>query len=87
MSKIASPYKCDVCGTAKGEGNKWLLGFPVDAGMSLGHKIKPDGLIAIIGYAITDWRDIRADDEKLIVHHLCSEKCAFTKQAEYIRRT
>ena len=83
MSRIDNPYKCDVCGAAKGEGNKWLLGFPVDAGLYLGRKV----LIQTIGYAITDWSDIRATDEKLEVHHLCSEKCALTKQAEYLRRT
>ena len=87
MSKIVNPYKCDICGQAKGEGNKWLLGFPVDVGLGMGRIVKPDGLIATIGYAITDWRDIHASNEKLIVHHLCSEKCAYTKQQEYLRRT
>ena len=28
-------YKCDVCGTAKGEGNRWLMGWEVPGGFAL----------------------------------------------------
>jgi hypothetical protein len=28
-------YTCDVCGGAKGEGNRWLVGWVVDGGFAL----------------------------------------------------
>jgi hypothetical protein len=94
MSKIVNPYKCDVCGTPKGEANKWLLGIPVlaaEVGSHLCKLIGPvyydrDPDLYVNGYIILDWNDRTADTEHLKVHHLCSEKCALTKQAEYLRR-
>jgi hypothetical protein len=28
-------YKCDVCGMAKGEGNRWLMGWSLPGGFAL----------------------------------------------------
>jgi hypothetical protein len=98
MSKISEPYKCDCCGRLKGEGNGWLLGVIIDQDC---HPVvlparmfnDPDdpmsrqfGVCSWRGYAIIGWLDQVAASEIPFVHHLCSEKCALTKQAEYLRR-
>lgn len=90
--KIDNPYKCDVCGLPKGDGNKWLLGLPIEAGgidapiarLLLGDDSEDAG---IRGYAILDWSEEVADSKRETVQHLCSDKCALTKQSEYLRRT
>ena len=89
MSKIANPYKCDVCGQPKGEGNKWLLGIPIIDGCPLPcHAIRKGFEPPTVksAYILMDWDDEIVGTEETI-HHLCSEKCALTKQAEYLRRT
>jgi hypothetical protein len=87
MSRISNPYKCDVCGAAKGEGNKWLLGIDM-ALVTITSYPKPASThFTSVGYAIMQWNHDLADDKKMQPHHLCGEKCALTKQAEYLRRT
>jgi hypothetical protein len=93
MALIANPYKCDVCSRPKGEGNGWLLGIII---ASLHHQPlylptarDPQALECpdVKGYAIIEWEDEVAPYSNPNVHHLCSEQCALTKQAEYLRRS
>jgi hypothetical protein len=98
MSKVTDPYKCDCCGRLKGEGNGWLLGVIIDlhhqyVGLPARMSNDPDdpmfreyGVASANGYAIVKWHDAVAASEIPFVHHLCSEKCALTKQSEYLRR-
>ena len=91
MSRIVNPYKCDVCGMPKGDGNKWLLGIPIiDGSISVAietesdpQALEPPSIRA--GYILMDW-DAEIAKEAIRIHHLCSEKCALTEQAEYLRR-
>ena len=87
MSMINNPYKCDVCGAAKGEGNRWLLGVNLSL-IAISSYAKPNTAhYNMAGYAIIQWDADLADDKNMQPHHLCGEKCALTKQAEYLRRT
>lgn len=81
--KIESPYRCDGCGIAKGEANHWLLGINMT---TLCDVITVTGGPSLVGYAIVQWDLNLVDDAQLKPHHLCGEKCALTKQAEYLRR-
>lgn len=84
MALIPNPYKCDVCGRAKGEGNGWLLGIPLH--YRDGHCISSiTPCLDYSGYAIISW-DERAAGYPNSIHHLCSEQCALVKQSEYLRR-
>lgn len=87
MARIENPYKCDVCGKAKGEGNLWFIGLvmriPQDSARLCNWlHCRPSDTV-IPGYAIMQWDLALAENAKS--HHLCSEQCALTKQAEFIR--
>lgn len=87
MSRIVNPYKCDVCGMPKGDGNKWLLGLVVaKVDGQPGGRIGFGEVGSLLGYAIISWSDELANRDDKFIHHLCSDKCALTKQAEYLRR-
>lgn len=44
------------------------------------------GVVSATGYALVAWSESVAASEIRFVHHLCSDKCALTKQAEHLRR-
>lgn len=92
MAFIENPYKCDVCGRAKGEGNGWLLGIICDHGrhpepgiIELG-LCRPVAVDSAFGYAIVQWDEKLAFTFKDQIDHLCSEQCALTIQSQYIRK-
>jgi hypothetical protein len=64
--------QCDVCENKKGEGNRWLLGWP-----SYGPNSEA------CGYALSDWnaRESTAPG----VNHFCGEKCAFVYLSNQLR--
>jgi hypothetical protein len=78
-------FKCEVCGKVKGDANRWLLGVPLFG------ELVPFGFIDVelsapepVAYALGDWNEALA--HRPGTHHLCGDKCALTKQAEYLRR-
>lgn len=84
MAKAKDPWICDKCGRAKGEGNGWLIGFPL-AHQECSVMRWAWNDIPMRGYAIIAWDEQIADSSLYPVHHLCSESCALTKQGEYLR--
>lgn len=74
MAKKES-FTCDVCGATKGEGNRWLMGYPATERINS---------IDWKGYALADWNPHAAGYRDM--DHLCSEKCAFTRLGEHIRK-
>lgn len=96
--KIDSPFKCDCCGNTKGEGNGWLMGVIIHVDkqyVGLPARMSNDpsslyfrdyGVASATGYALVQWSESVAASEIPFIHHLCSDKCALTKQAEYLRK-
>jgi hypothetical protein len=75
---------------AKGEANKWLLGIPIVNGsirVGIETESDPQGLeppSIKSGYILLDW-DEEIAQNATGVHHLCSDRCALTNQARYLR--
>ena len=87
--RLPNPWKCDCCGNSKGEGNGWQIGIPLVAPSADAPTYQMHFEIAsqsLIGYAIIQWNEVIAGQITIPVHHLCSDKCALTKQAEYLRK-
>lgn len=85
---VENPFRCDGCGVAKGDANKWLLGFALMPGLDADLNIPSPSYLShvLTGYAIVQWDEYFATTKDVPVHHLCSEACALKKQAEFIRR-
>ena len=65
-------HTCDVCGTPKGVGNRWLVGWKVNGGFAL----------ADWGFAPS--RGQSGETEQ--VYHFCSEAHALSEQAKHLRQ-
>ena len=64
-------YTCDGCGSAKGAGNRWLMGWKVDGGFAL----------ADWGFAPSG-----QSNEGTKVYHFCSESHALIELAKHLRQ-
>jgi hypothetical protein len=70
---IVETHTCDVCGVAKGIGNRWLVGWKVNGGFAL----------ADWGFSPTPGQ---GGEEGSVVYHFCSEACALSEQAKHLRQ-
>jgi hypothetical protein len=65
-------HTCDVCGVAKGIGNRWLVGWKVNGGFAL----------ADWGFAPPQTES----GEPGQVYHFCSEAHALSEQSKHLRQ-
>lgn len=72
--KLPNPYKCDGCGTLKGEANRWWLQLNPVASQDL-----------TVGFKLVTWENAEWDpDSDTVRAHICSEKCAVAALSKWM---
>lgn len=75
-------FHCDVCGTSKGAGNKWLMGV-VHSANERNQSIQTPGAFKTPSIEIMQWDDTASRGS---IRHFCGETCLQKELSKFLVR-